>query len=93
MSEHEAQNRRKGPRKGQPGTTAGHRKADPKAYCLYTIYDKNDFPVIVDGTAQECADLLGIKLNSFYSAVYRAKKGRLRYRCILRRFIDEEEFE
>lgn len=90
MSEHEAQSRRRGARRGQPGTVTGHRKAGPHAYCVYTIYDKNDFPLIVDGTAQECADLLGIKLNSFYSAVYRAKKGLLRFRCIMSRFIDEE---
>lgn len=90
MNEHKASYRRIGDRTGTPGTITGHRKADPHAYCVYTIYDKNDFPIIVDGKAQECADLLGISLASFYSTVSRAKKGLLRRRYILRRFIDED---
>jgi hypothetical protein len=32
----------------------------------YTVYDnKTDFPVIVDGTARECAKIMGITYRTF----------------------------
>lgn len=43
---------------------------------LYTVYNnKTDMPVIIDGTAEECAKAMGIKVSSFYPAVTRTKKG------------------
>ena len=37
---------------------------------LYTVYDnKTDFPVIVDGTSEECARAMGITLNTFYKLI------------------------
>lgn len=36
----------------------------------YTVYDnKTDFPVIVSGTAMECAEAMGIKVKTFYAAL------------------------
>ena len=44
---------------------------------LYTVYNnKTDMPVIIDGTAEECAKAMGIKLCSFYPAVRHAKTGK-----------------
>lgn len=38
-----------------------------KQLARYTVYDNNtDFPVIVCGTAKECAKIMEIKLNSFH---------------------------
>ena len=37
----------------------------------YSVYRKDtDMPVVVYGTAQECASALGVKLNTFYHYVY-----------------------
>ena len=37
---------------------------------LYTVYDnKTDFPVIVDGTSEECARAMGITLSTFYKFI------------------------
>lgn len=59
-----------------------------KCYCLYTVYnEKNDgLAVIVDGTAKECAAVMGITLNVFYMYQSRPKKKW----HIERRFIDED---
>ena len=35
---------------------------------LYTVYNnKTGFPVIVCGTAKECADIMGIKVGTFHT--------------------------
>lgn len=44
---------------------------------LYTVYDnKTDFPVVVDGTSEECARAMGIAFRTFQSYVSLAKKGK-----------------
>lgn len=44
---------------------------------LYTVYNNiTDMPVIIDGTAEECAKAMGIKLESFYSYVARLHDGK-----------------
>lgn len=46
---------------------------------LYTVYDnKTDMPVIIDGTAKECAKAMGLKMSSFYPIVRRSKMGVLK---------------
>ena len=46
---------------------------------LYTIYNnKTDMPVIIDGTAEECAKSMKITLASFYSAVTHARTGKIK---------------
>lgn len=58
----------------------------------YTVYDnKTDFPIIVGGTARECANAMGITLESFYNAVDRCRKGKNNRWTILAEWEDEEE--
>lgn len=60
-----------------------------KTYCVYSVYDtKTTLPVIIDGTAEECANVMNIKIASFYSAIDRQKKGLLRGWEIYARFLD-----
>lgn len=41
----------------------------------YTVYDnKTDFPIIVCGTAQECAKAMDIDINHFYYLTDKSKK-------------------
>lgn len=51
-------------------TTAEYKeKRLKRAKMKYTVYDnKTDFPVIVDGTGEECAKIMGIKYKSFLCA-------------------------
>lgn len=44
---------------------------------IYTVYNnRTDEPVAFYATAQECADAMGIKVNSFYAAIGRTRDGR-----------------
>ena len=44
---------------------------------LYTVYDnKTDLPIIVDGTAKECAAAMGVKLATFRTTLHFIKRGR-----------------
>lgn len=43
----------------------------------YAIYDKEENIVMV-GNAQQCANFMGIKLNSFYSQITRVKNGKIK---------------
>ena len=71
----------------------GHRIAKGSwHFCRYSVYDnKTDFPVIIDGTADECARALNRSRNSFYCLVNRVRKGRNKRYTILQRMVDEEE--
>ena len=77
---------------GMSNTVKGHqasRRGGKKVYCVYSVYDtKTTLPVIIDGTAAECANVMGIKIASFYSALDRQKKGLLRGWEIFTRFLD-----
>ena len=43
----------------------------------YDVYDnRTDFPIIIDGTAKECARALGITKRSFYNIVVKSKKDK-----------------
>ena len=44
----------------------------------YTVYDRKTEQVVAFGSAQECADRLGIKIGSFYYAWSRQKTGRVK---------------
>lgn len=60
-----------------------------RSFCVYTVYDnRTDFPVIVDGTARECAKAMGLAPASFYSAVVRAKSGAVKRWHIEKRYLD-----
>ena len=44
---------------------------------LYTVYDnKTDFPICVCETAKRCAELMGIKIGTFYYAVNNLRGSR-----------------
>lgn len=56
----------------------------------YSIYDRRtDQPVIIYGTAEQCASALGMKVHSFYSLVMRQRKGERVGKCEI--FEDEED--
>lgn len=43
----------------------------------YSVYETGtDRPICIHRTAKECADALGIKLNSFYRQIMRARAGK-----------------
>lgn len=44
-------------------------------YPLYSVYDRrqNGLPVMVFGSPQECADAMGISVDTFYSICTREK--------------------
>jgi hypothetical protein len=56
-------------------------------YKLYTVYNnKTDMPVIVDGTAVECARAMELKnVHIFYSTVGHVRKGVTKKWAILER--------
>lgn len=61
---------------------------------LYTVYDNTtDLPLIVDGTAEEAAKIMGIKRSSFFSAVSRHQSGErvTKYYIEVRRVTEEDE--
>ena len=41
----------------------------------YTVYDASTEEVIASGTSPQCAQALGLTLNSFYCAVSRSRSG------------------
>lgn len=43
----------------------------------YSVYNtKTDMPLIIYASPKECAEAMGIKLNSFYRYISRKKSGR-----------------
>lgn len=59
---------------------------------LYTIYKKNSDELLAFGSAKECADRLGMKIDSFYSAVTRARKGqREKYNIFVEEVVEEDD--
>lgn len=71
----------------------GHTAREDGRFIRYTVYNnKTDMPVLIDGTAPECAKAMGVTLNSFYIYVHLASKGTPRKMWYIeRRFLDEEE--
>lgn len=74
---------------------ANHKaKKGKRHFCLYTVYDnQTGFPVIVCGTARECAKAMGMTYDSFFCAVNRAYKGIIKRWYIERYYVDELEEE
>ena len=85
------------PNTGYAPVNKGHSAIErgSRVFCRYTVYNnraKTDLPVIVDGTAQECAQALKMSsANSFYSTVDRVRKGRNKKYTIIPRLVDEPE--
>lgn len=60
-----------------------------RSYCVYSVYDaKTTLPIIIDGTAQECARAMGVSPNTFYSSLYRFRRGELKRWEIYARYLD-----
>ena len=60
------------------GKNRGIRKVD-RGFLRYTVYDnRTDELVILDGTAEQCARAMGLTAGSFYSAVTRARNGKVK---------------
>lgn len=74
-------------------TNKGHRiVAGSRSFCRYSVYDnRTDFPIIIDGTANECAKALKRSRSSFYCMVDRVRKGRNKRYTVLQRMVDVEE--
>lgn len=73
----------------------GHRAArGSRNFCRYTVYDNStDFPLVVDGTAEECARILKRSRNSFYCMVDRVRKGKNKKFTVLTRMVDEDDLD
>ena len=76
-------------------TTKGHKKSEEeRCFCRYSVYRNNDdMPIIIDGTAKECAAAMGVDIKSFYRTVSRSYKGRSMRHTVIRRMLDENEGE
>lgn len=72
-------------------TTKNHTRPHTRYFCLYTVYDEKNggLPIIVDGTAEECASLMGITKRSFFIYMWRMKKGLIKKWFIESRYVDE----
>jgi hypothetical protein len=47
----------------------------------YSVYcKKTDMPVVVYGTAKECAEAIGVSVRSFYRYISRIREGKIRSR-------------
>lgn len=47
-----------------------------KNHFTYTVYDcRTDFPLVIGGTAKECAAAMGITLHSFRTIYTKLKNG------------------
>lgn len=71
------------PRRSRPGG---------QAQKLYFVWREKDDALVGFGTAQACAQAMGIKPESFYSAVCRAASGRRnsRYRFLVEEMEDDD---
>lgn len=71
------------PRRSRPGG---------QAQKLYFVWREKDDYLVGFGTAQACAQAMGIKPESFYSAVCRAASGRRnsRYRFLVEEMEDDD---
>lgn len=87
-----------GNRRGRksPSPMRGHRCGirsphRTRSFFLYTVYDnRTDEPVIIDGEARQCAEVMKLKLPSFYCAVTRARNMSIKRWTILTWYIDDD---
>ena len=47
-----------------------------KRYSVY--HTKTDMPLIIYGTSKECAEAMGITVNSFYRYIIRTRQGKIK---------------
>ena len=69
-------------------------KYERKKHFTYTVYDRRtDMPVIISGTAMECAAVMGITLGSFRTIYSKLKNEREQATQKWEIFRDEPEEE
>ena len=70
----------------------GHTAGEKGAYIRYSVYDnRTDMPIIIDGTAAECAKALNRSKNCFYCMVNRVSKGTNKRYSVMKRMLDAPE--
>lgn len=71
-------------------TNIGHKaKKSSRHFCTYSVYDnRTDFPVVIGGTAAECARAMKVTLASFYCCVNRARTGKVNRWTIIKEYED-----
>ena len=62
--------------------------ANAKRYSVY--HTKTEMPLVIYGTAKECAEAMGVTLNSFYRYIMRIREGKIKIRKWL---VYEDEVE
>ncbi len=80
---------------GYEPTNKGHKKVGrTREFCRYSVYEsKTDNPIIIDGTAVQCAKVLGMTQNSFYSFVSKCRKGKVRKKAVYCMHVDDCDVE
>jgi hypothetical protein len=70
--------------------TALHTKGEnTRSYIVYSVWNnETDELIIVDGEARECAKAMGLAFSSFYSAVSKARSGKVKKWTIKERYLD-----
>lgn len=83
------------PNSGYAPLNKGHTAAkNSRNFCLYSVYDnRTDMPIIIDASADACAQALNRSRNSFYCMVNRTKIGKNKRYTVLQRMVDEDEEE
>lgn len=73
--------------------TLNHKKGKgTRSFCVYTVYDnRTDLPIIIDGTARECAEAMHIDLQSFYACISRIRRGLIKRWYIEKRYLDGKD--
>ena len=64
-----------------------------KQRAFYSVYERGtDRPIFIHGTSRQCADALGIELDSFYKQVVRTRKDQAprRYEIIIENSTEED---
>jgi hypothetical protein len=57
----------------------------------YSVYHtKTEMPLIIYGTSKECAEAMGVTLNSFFRYIMRIREGKIKVRKWL---VYEDEVE
>ena len=74
-------------------TIKGHKAGRGGHFCVYSVYDKKTtLPIIIDGTAAECAKVMDVSESTFYGIVSRQRHGKDKGRKweIWQRFCDRK---
>ena len=70
--------------------TALHTKGEnTRSFIVYSVWNsETDELIIIDGEARKCAKAMGLAFSSFYSAVSKARNGKVKKWIIKERYLD-----